>query len=880
MKLGAFDYLLKPLELHQVREIVGRALAVSRAMHVPTVVAGEGPVDERADLIIARCPAMQEVVKAVGRVADKDVTVLITGASGTGKELIARALYQHSRRAAGPFLAVNCAAIPETLLESELFGHEKGAFTGADRRRIGKFEQCHGGTLFLDEIGDMTPLTQSKMLRVLQEQRFERLGGNETIRTDARVLAATNLNLEAAVAAGRFRQDLYYRLSVFAIALPPLRERGEDLPLLVHHYVRRYSRELGKGVTTVAPETMELLRRQSWPGNVRELQSVLLTALLHASGPVLLPQFLPPAPAVSQAPTAGSDLERFIEARLGEGGAGLVRGSGAEAGANAAAARAGTHPRQSAARGQDPRHHARQPAHETAGTRTAHRPQRRRRRRPFKVRGGRAAASVVAPGPPRPCRRETPPCFVAFLSLASFDPCLRRAARASPGAGFAVGWADTLHRPETSPMSTATILLVDDDEVLSQVLRRVLTREGYEVIEAGSIAQALEAARLHPPLLGLLDLSLPDGDGIELARKLRAEGANCPFILVTAYPLRLRDQPELSGAFTRILTKPLNLEELRQAIEAALAGPVIADAAPIPATVPVGAPRAGSGCGGAPDAGRAAPRFQVRGLVLGGVILAGVVFFALLVLLPALGLPGLLDWFGKTSAPTAAASEAPAATLVEGDPNSLRMAPDVAAGLGVRTTTVDRPATMETLTLSGALNFDPEYLTHVHPLFSGEVVEVGPYEPEQPTSPGDEKRPLRFGDRVRQDQLLAILWSKDLGEKKNDLVEGLAKLWTDQESLTSLEELYRDLATSEANVRLQRSAVAADLSGVDRARNALRIWRVSEAEIADVERKRGPFTKGASRRSRPEASPSRPPPTGSAGPVWKCAPGCPAPSWK
>ena len=320
MKLGALDYLLKPLELRQVREVVGRALAVSRAMHVPTVVAGEGPVDERADLIIARCPAMQEVLKAVGRVADQDVTVLIAGASGTGKELIARALYQHGRRAAGPFLAVNCAAIPETLLESELFGHEKGAFTGADRRRIGKFEQCSGGTLFLDEVGDMSPLTQSKMLRVLQDQRFERLGGEETIRTDARVLAATNRNLEAAVAEGRFRQDLYYRLSVFTIALPPLRERGEDLPLLVNHYVRRYSRELGKGVTSVAPEAMEQLRRHSWPGNVRELQSAILTALLHATGPVLLPEFLPPAPAPGQAAaSAGPDLERFIDARLEAG---------------------------------------------------------------------------------------------------------------------------------------------------------------------------------------------------------------------------------------------------------------------------------------------------------------------------------------------------------------------------------------------------------------------------------------------------------------------------------------------------------------------------------------------------------------------------------
>ena len=248
MKLGAYDYLLKPLELKQVRQVVERRWPSAGSCTSPPWSPPMKPVDERADAIIARCPAMQEVFKAIGRVADKDVTVLITGATGTGKELIARALYQHSRRATGPFLAVNCAAIPEHLLESELFGHEKGAFTGADRRRIGKFEQCNGGTLFLDEIGDMSALTQSKMLRVLQEQRFERLGGNETVQTDVRVLAATNINLEAAVAEGRFRQDLYYRLSVFTITLPPLRERGDDLPLLVNYYVGRFSRELGKDV--------------------------------------------------------------------------------------------------------------------------------------------------------------------------------------------------------------------------------------------------------------------------------------------------------------------------------------------------------------------------------------------------------------------------------------------------------------------------------------------------------------------------------------------------------------------------------------------------------------------------------------------------------
>src|SRR5205085_4466015 len=196
--------------------------------------------EEPSDQIVGRSPVMQEMCKAIGRIAPQDVNVLILGESGTGKELVARALYHHSKRAGQPFLAINCAAIPEALLESELFGHEKGAFTGADRRRVGKFEQGHGGTLFLDEVGDLHPLTQAKLLRVLQEQRFERLGGNETVETDVRIIAATNANLEELVAAGRFRGDLYYRLSVFTISLPPLRDRGDDLVLLVDHFLKRF----------------------------------------------------------------------------------------------------------------------------------------------------------------------------------------------------------------------------------------------------------------------------------------------------------------------------------------------------------------------------------------------------------------------------------------------------------------------------------------------------------------------------------------------------------------------------------------------------------------------------------------------------------------
>ena len=247
---------------------------------------------------------MQDVYKAIGRVGAQDVTVLITGESGTGKELVARAIYQHSRRGQGPFLAINCAAIPETLLESELFGHEKGAFTGADRRRIGKFEQCNGGTLFLDEIGDMSPLTQTKILRVLQEQRFERVGGNETIQTDVRLIAATNRDLQRLVAEERFRSDLYYRLSVFTIHLPPLRDRGPRSAVAGRLLPQRFNRELGKEVHRSRRRPWQLLRRHPWPGNLRELQSVLKQALLQATGPVLLPEFLP-APLAAYGGTAG-----------------------------------------------------------------------------------------------------------------------------------------------------------------------------------------------------------------------------------------------------------------------------------------------------------------------------------------------------------------------------------------------------------------------------------------------------------------------------------------------------------------------------------------------------------------------------------------------
>jgi nitrogen regulation protein NR(I) len=292
MKRGAYEYLLKPIDLPQLRELVQRALELSRFRHVPAIF-DEREDGSNAERIIGRSPAMQEVYKAIGRVAGSDVTVLITGESGTGKELVARALWQHSARADKTFLAINCAAIPDTLLESELFGHEKGAFTGAERRRIGRFEQANGGTLFLDEVGDMSAGAQAKLLRVLQEQCFERIGGEESIRTDVRLLAATNKDLELEVAAKRFRNDLLFRLNDFAIHLPPLRQRREDIPLLADHFFRMLSKTLGRAVHRMAPEVNERLLQYDWPGNVRQLQSVLKYAIIRASGDVLTLDALP-----------------------------------------------------------------------------------------------------------------------------------------------------------------------------------------------------------------------------------------------------------------------------------------------------------------------------------------------------------------------------------------------------------------------------------------------------------------------------------------------------------------------------------------------------------------------------------------------------------
>src|SRR3989449_4709747 len=262
-KLGAYDYLLKPFDMTELLDLVAKAVACNRLMSEP-VEMGEAPSNQSA--IIGNSRAMQAIYKEIGRVAATAVTVLIRGETGTGKELVARAIYQHSGRAVQPFIAVNCAAIPETLLESELFGHERGAFTGAEARRIGRFEQADRGTLFLDEIGDLSPNTQAKLLRVLQEKSFQRLGGKETIQVDVRVIAATHCDLERAIQEKKFREDLFFRLSVVVIALPPLRERKEDLPELVRYFLQKYGSELGTGQPSIQPDALQFLQGQYWPG--------------------------------------------------------------------------------------------------------------------------------------------------------------------------------------------------------------------------------------------------------------------------------------------------------------------------------------------------------------------------------------------------------------------------------------------------------------------------------------------------------------------------------------------------------------------------------------------------------------------------------------
>ncbi|KAF0173578.1 MAG: two-component system NtrC family nitrogen regulation response regulator GlnG [Limisphaerales bacterium] len=321
MKLGAYDYLLKPFDVPKLKQLVADALQAARAMR-QTVSCQPLLESEDYDLgIVGRSAPMQEVFKLVGQTAGTDATVLITGESGTGKELVARAIYTHSRRAEQPFLAINCAAIPENLLESELFGHEKGAFTGAATQRIGKFEQCNGGTIFLDEIGDMSLPTQTKILRVLQNGSFERVGGNQPVNVDVRVIAATNKPLEEAVAARSFREDLFYRLNVIRIQLPPLRRRREDIRLLVDYFLRKYARARSRPPGAIHPDALAALERHHWPGNVRELENVIQRSLVVGKADAIMLADLPAEILTERPSVTAEPAPAAAPARVPEPGA-------------------------------------------------------------------------------------------------------------------------------------------------------------------------------------------------------------------------------------------------------------------------------------------------------------------------------------------------------------------------------------------------------------------------------------------------------------------------------------------------------------------------------------------------------------------------------
>ncbi len=316
---GAFEYLPKPFDVDEAVALVWRAArATSRA---PSSDAGQGSVIPQ---MIGQAPAMQEVFRTIGRLSRSSMNVLITGESGTGKELVARALHQHSPRSSKPFVALNTTAIASELLESELFGHERGAFTGAESRRIGRFEQAHTGTLFLDEIGDMSPALQTRLLRVLAEGEFYRVGGQSPIRVDVRVIAATNQDLSAAVQDGRFREDLFHRLNVIQIVTPPLRERREDIPLLVEHYLREAARELGVEPKAMAPEALARLKSYRWPGNVRQLVNACRRLTVTAPGREIQVADIPEDLGGTSETSAGSPewstgLARWAEHQLDQG---------------------------------------------------------------------------------------------------------------------------------------------------------------------------------------------------------------------------------------------------------------------------------------------------------------------------------------------------------------------------------------------------------------------------------------------------------------------------------------------------------------------------------------------------------------------------------
>jgi len=296
MKLGAYDFITKPFARDRLLVTVQNALLNSSLKKEVDELRSELKSKYTFDNIIGQSGVMQDVFKAVEKVINSNVTVLIQGESGTGKELIARAIHFHSKaRANKPFVAVNCSALPESLLESELFGHEKGSFTGAAGRRIGKFEMANTGTIFLDEIGLMPPATQSKVLRILQEREFERVGGNELIKVDVRVISATNKDLEEEMKKSEFREDLYYRISVFPIKLPPLRERREDIPLLAAHFLNKFNQHEGKQIEGISPDALDLMMAYNWPGNVRELENAMERAVVLAAGNEILAKDLPAA---------------------------------------------------------------------------------------------------------------------------------------------------------------------------------------------------------------------------------------------------------------------------------------------------------------------------------------------------------------------------------------------------------------------------------------------------------------------------------------------------------------------------------------------------------------------------------------------------------
>ena len=293
IKAGAYDYLPKPIDLEQLVVLIGRISERQNLLRENAQLREQLAERYKFDTIASTSHAMEEVMNLAGRVAASNATVLLRGESGTGKELIARAIHYQSPRASQPLIKVNCAALPETLLESELFGHEKGAFTGAAARRIGRFEAADHGTLFLDEIGDIPPGVQVKLLRVLQEKEFERIGGNETITSDVRLVAATNRDLEKAMKEGMFREDLYYRLNVVTIAIPPLRERKEDIPALIERFIGKYGKENARNIGGVTAEARDLLMRYSYPGNVRELENVIERAVVLTKGEVITTADLP-----------------------------------------------------------------------------------------------------------------------------------------------------------------------------------------------------------------------------------------------------------------------------------------------------------------------------------------------------------------------------------------------------------------------------------------------------------------------------------------------------------------------------------------------------------------------------------------------------------